>query len=76
MNRLYRHLAAASIVLLAALSGPPPSLAVTQVDTSRFFVKDFEELARSLKSGSALKYSYDHELALHETLLRASGEIA
>ena len=40
------------------------------------FVKDFEELARSIKSGSALKYSYDHELALQETLLRASGEIA
>ncbi len=40
------------------------------------FVKDFEELARSLKTGTPLKYSYDHELALHETLLRAAGEIA
>lgn len=39
------------------------------------FVKDFEELARSIKTGTPLKYSYDHELALHETLLRASGEI-
>jgi predicted dehydrogenase len=39
------------------------------------FVKDFEELARSIKSVTPLKYSYDHELHLHETLLRASGEI-
>jgi predicted dehydrogenase len=40
------------------------------------FIKDFEDLARAIKSGSALRYSYDHELLLHETLLRASGEIA
>ena len=40
------------------------------------FVKDFEDLAREIKSGSPLRYSYDHELNLHETLLRASGEIA
>lgn len=40
------------------------------------FVKDFEELARSIKTGTPLKYSYDHELLLQETLLRASGEIA
>ena len=39
------------------------------------FVKDFEDLARAIKSGSPLRYSYDHELMLHETLLRASGEI-
>ncbi len=40
------------------------------------FVKDFEELARSIKTGTPLKYSYDHELLLQETLLRASGEAA
>ncbi len=40
------------------------------------FIKDFEDLARSIKSGSPLRYSYDHELLLQETLLRASGEIA
>lgn len=40
------------------------------------FVKDFEDLARAIKSGSPLRYSYDHELNLHETLLRASGEMA
>jgi predicted dehydrogenase len=39
------------------------------------FVHDFRELARALKSGQPLKLSYDHELLLHETLLRASGEI-
>ena len=39
------------------------------------WVTDFEDLARSIKTGTPLKYSYDHELALHETLLRASGEI-
>jgi predicted dehydrogenase len=40
------------------------------------FIGDFKELARALKSGQPLKHSYDHELLLHETLLRASGEIA
>ena len=39
------------------------------------FVKDFADLARAIKSGSPLRYSYDHELSLHETLLRASGEM-
>ena len=40
------------------------------------FVGDFAELARAIKSGQPLKQSYDHELLLHETLLRASGEMA
>ncbi len=39
------------------------------------FVKDFADLARAIKSGLPLRYSYDHELSLHETLLRASGEM-
>lgn len=39
------------------------------------FTGDFRELARALKSGQPLKLSYDHELAVHETLLRASGEM-
>jgi len=39
------------------------------------FIRDFQELARAIKSGTPLKYSYDHELSLQETLLRASGEI-
>ena len=40
------------------------------------FVADFAELARAIQTGKPLKQSYDHELLLHETLLRASGEIA
>ena len=40
------------------------------------FVRDFEELGKAIKSGTGLRYSYDHELLLHESLLRASGEIA
>ncbi len=39
------------------------------------FVADFAELARALKTGKPLAHSYDHELLLHETLLRASGEM-
>lgn len=39
------------------------------------FIPDFAELGRAIKSGQALKHSYDHELLLHETLLRASGEL-
>jgi predicted dehydrogenase len=40
------------------------------------FVGDFQELGRAISTGHPLKLSYDHELLLHETLLRASGEIA
>jgi hypothetical protein len=40
------------------------------------FVGDFKELARAIKSGQPLKQSYDHELLLQETLLRASGELS
>jgi predicted dehydrogenase len=39
------------------------------------FIGDFKELARAIKTGQPLKHSYDHELLLHETLLRASGEL-
>jgi predicted dehydrogenase len=38
------------------------------------FIQDFVELARAIQSGSPLRYSYDHELLLQETLLRASGD--
>lgn len=40
------------------------------------FIPDFAELARALKTGTPLKHSYDHELLLQETLLRASGEMS
>lgn len=40
------------------------------------FVGDFAELARAIQTGQPLKHSYDHELLLHETLLRASGELS
>jgi len=40
------------------------------------FVADFKELARAIESGQPLKHSYDHELLLQETLLRASGELS
>jgi len=38
------------------------------------YVGDFKDLARALKSGQPLKYSYDHELLVQEALLRACGE--
>lgn len=40
------------------------------------YIGDFQELARALKSDKPLKHSYEHELTLHETLLRASGELS
>lgn len=40
------------------------------------FIGDFQELARAIQTGTPLKQSYDHELLLQETLLRASGELA
>jgi predicted dehydrogenase len=39
------------------------------------FIPDFAELGRAIRTGQPLKQSYDHELLLHETLLRASGEM-
>ncbi|MEX2303682.1 MAG: Gfo/Idh/MocA family oxidoreductase [Bryobacterales bacterium] len=38
------------------------------------YIPDFIEMARAIKSNTPLKLSYDHELWVHETLLRASGE--
>jgi predicted dehydrogenase len=37
----------------------------------RRYVEDFEDLAQALKNGRPLTYSYDHELAVQETLIRA-----
>jgi predicted dehydrogenase len=39
------------------------------------FTADFDELATAILSKRPLRYGYDHELLLHETLLRASGEL-
>ena len=36
---------------------------------------EFEDLARAIRTGDPLKHSYDHELLVHETLLRASGHM-
>ena len=40
------------------------------------YIADFVEFARAFKTKSPLKYSYDHELLVHETLLRASDMMA
>ena len=40
------------------------------------FLRDFEELGKAIQQKLPLRYSYDHELLLQETLLRASGEMA
>lgn len=40
------------------------------------YIGDFRELAAAILEGRPLRDSYDHELILHETLLRASGEIS
>lgn len=37
------------------------------------YIADFEEFARAYKTKTPLKFSYEHELLVHETLLRASG---
>lgn len=39
-------------------------------------VEEFKDFARAIGAGEPLKYSYDHELLVHETLLRASKHIA
>jgi predicted dehydrogenase len=39
------------------------------------YVGDFQDLARAIQTRSPLKYSYDFELLLQETILRASQEL-
>jgi predicted dehydrogenase len=39
------------------------------------YAGDMKELARALLSGQPLQYSYDFELLVHETMLRAAGEL-
>jgi predicted dehydrogenase len=39
-------------------------------------VEEFKDFARALRTGEPLKYSYDHELLVHETLLRASNHMS
>ena len=36
---------------------------------------EFEDFARAIRTGEPLQHSYEHELLVHETLLRASGHI-
>tara|TARA_B100001123_G_scaffold145184_1_gene168574 strand:- start:28549 stop:29610 length:1062 start_codon:yes stop_codon:yes gene_type:complete len=36
---------------------------------------EFADMARAIRTGEPLSYSYDHELLVHETLLRASGHM-
>lgn len=48
---------------------------ITLVPQPRF-IGDFQELGHAITTGQPLRLSYDHELLLHETLLRASGELA
>ncbi len=43
------------------------------LDRQPRYIKDFEELAGAIRNSRPLRYSYDHELLLHETLLRASA---
>lgn len=38
-------------------------------------VEEFKDFARAIQTGEPLKYSYDHELLVHETLLRASNHL-
>jgi predicted dehydrogenase len=40
------------------------------------YIGDMNELADAIANQRPLEYSYDHELLLQETLLRASGEIS
>ena len=47
-----------------------------QLGRQRRYIKDFEEMAKAITMNRPLRYSYEHELLLQETLLRASGEIA
>ncbi len=34
------------------------------------YIGDFRDMARAIRAGAPLKFSYDHELLVHETLLR------
>ena len=36
---------------------------------------EFEDMTHAIRTGEPLSYSYDHELLVHEALLRASGHM-
>jgi predicted dehydrogenase len=42
------------------------------LDRQPRYIKDFAELAGAIRGDRPLRFSYDHELLVHETLLRAS----
>ena len=46
-----------------------------QLSPHPFDKYEFDDLANAIRTGEPLQYSYDHEVFLHETLLRASGHI-
>jgi predicted dehydrogenase len=39
------------------------------------YIGDFQDLARAIQTNTPLTYSYDFELLVHETILRAAGEM-
>ena len=47
-----------------------------QINPHPFDKYEFDDLANAIRTGEPLQFSYDHELLLHETLLRASGHIS
>lgn len=64
-------------VYMRAAQGPyQKGVQEVRVPRQTRFLRDFEELGRAIQQKTPLRYSYDHELLLQETLLRASGEIA
>ena len=50
-----------------------PGVHDIEVENTPRYVKDFQDLAQSIRTGKPLDFGYDHDLVVQETVLRASG---
>lgn len=61
------------LTLEKAAGGFDPGVHDIEVENTPRYVKDFQDLAQSIRSGEPLDFGYDHDLVVQETVLRASG---
>jgi len=47
-----------------------------ELEPHPYDVHEFKDFARAIRTGEPLEFSYDHELLVHETLLRGAGHIS
>ena len=61
------------LTLEKVAGGFDPGVHDIEVENTPRYVKDFQDLAQSIRTGKPLDFGYDHDLVVQETVLRASG---